>query len=204
MIYKNFIKPLGDKLLAFIVLIIFFPVMLLIALWLFFANRGKVFFVQERPGYKGEKFFLLKFRTMTDRRNSAGELLPDNERLFFPGRLLRKTSLDELPQLINVLKGDMSFVGPRPLLTQYMSVYTSDESRRHSVKPGITGWAQVSGRNAISWKEKFRKDIFYVDHLSFMLDLKILLLTVIKVLRWDDVNTRSGETMQPYTGKENE
>ena len=182
-------------------LLITCPLILLSALLLAVVNKGKVWFIQPRPG-KDEKIFkLVKFKTMTDERDAGGQLLPDEKRLTAIGTFIRKTSLDELPQLINVLKGDMSLVGPRPLLVEYLPLYSQAQRRRHSVKPGITGWAQVNGRNAISWPEKFRYDLYYVNHISFWLDVKILLLTFLKVFRAEGINSTSTVTMEKFTGE---
>ncbi len=198
--YKNIIKPFLDFLLAGIGLIILSPVFLLITIILFFLNSGKPFFVQERPG-KNEKIFkLIKFKTMTDAKDENGNLLPDEKRLTRFGRFLRKTSLDELPQLINVIKGDMSLIGPRPLLVDYLPIYNDFQRRRHEVKPGITGWAQVNGRNAISWTKKFEYDVFYVDNLSFLLDMKIFFLTLWKVIKRSDVREGGSSEIEFFNG----
>lgn len=200
MIYLKFIKPLGDFLVAFLLLLIAAPFLLLIVLCLSIANKGKVFFIQPRPGKHGHLFKLLKFKTMTDERNEHGVLLPDKDRITTVGRFIRSTSLDELPQLINVLKGDMSLVGPRPLLVRYLELYNDFQHRRHEVKPGITGWAQVNGRNAISWEDKFTFDVWYVDHVSFAVDLKILVKTITKVFRREGVNASENKTMTAFKG----
>lgn len=172
-------------------------------MFLFFLNNGKPFFIQPRPG-KNEKIFkLIKFKTMNDKRDKLGYLLPDEKRLTVVGKFVRKTSLDEIPQLINVIKGDMSLVGPRPLLVEYLPLYNEEQKRRHEVKPGITGWAQVNGRNAISWEEKFKYDVWYVDHLSFILDLKILLLTIKKVFKREGISSTNAATMERFTGSKN-
>jgi len=168
-----------DFILVFVVLAIIWPILLLIIIWLHFANKGAgAFFIQERPGKDGKVFQVIKFKTMTDERDAEGNLLPDAERLTKVGRFIRSTSIDELLQLINVLKGDMALIGPRPLLPQYLPLYSKEQARRHEVRPGITGWAQVNGRNAISWTKKFELDVWYVDHCSFLLDLKIIFLTI--------------------------
>jgi lipopolysaccharide/colanic/teichoic acid biosynthesis glycosyltransferase len=182
-------------------LVIFSPVIIITSLLLAFGNKGKVFFFQERPGLNGRPFTIYKFKTMTDDKDESGDLLPDNQRLTRVGNLVRSFSLDELLQLVNVLKGDMSLVGPRPLLMKYLELYSPEEARRHQVKPGITGWAQVNGRNAISWEEKFRYDVEYVDRISFLLDLKILWLTVIKVLSRKGISAEKYVTMEEFKGK---
>ena len=176
-IYSCFFKRVIDFILVFVVLAIIWPILLLIIIWLHFANKGAgAFFIQERPGKDGKVFQVIKFKTMTDERDAEGNLLPDAERLTKVGRFIRSTSIDELLQLINVLKGDMALIGPRPLLPQYLPLYSKEQARRHEVRPGITGWAQVNGRNAISWTKKFELDVWYVDHCSFLLDLKIIFL----------------------------
>ncbi len=182
-------------------LIVLSPLLLMVTVWLHFANKGAgAFFTQERPGKDERIFKLYKFKSMTDERDAEGNLLPDGERLTSVGRFIRKTSLDELPQLWNVLKGDMSFIGPRPLLVQYLPLYSASQRRRHEVRPGITGWAQVSGRNAISWERKFALDVWYVDHLSFRLDYIIIWRTVVKVLRREGISSASCDTMEPFEG----
>ena len=189
--YQYVIKRLIDFIVVFFVLIIIWPVLLLVTLWLHFANKGAgAFFLQERPGRHGKIFKVIKFKTMTDERDAEGNLLPDD----------RSTSIDELPQLINVLKGDMSFIGPRPLLPQYLPLYNKEQARRHEVRPGITGWAQVNGRNAISWVRKFELDVWYVDHCSFLFDLKIFVLTIKKVLVREGISSDTSVTMEPFTG----
>ncbi|WP_373727706.1 MULTISPECIES: sugar transferase [Bacteroidales] len=199
--YRNGIKRVLDFCLALIALLVLSPLLLVITIWLHFANKGAgAFFTQERPG-KDEKIFkLYKFKSMTDERDTDGKLLPDAERLTPVGRFIRKTSLDELPQLWNVLRGDMSFVGPRPLLVQYLPLYSKEQARRHEVRPGITGWAQVNGRNTISWQAKFKHDVWYVDHISMTLDMKIILMTVEKVLRRKDISSETNVTMDEFTG----
>lgn len=180
--YKYFFKRLIDFIIVFCVLVVIWPILLIITLWLHFANKGAgAFFAQERPGKGGKVFKVIKFKTMTDERDADGNLLPDADRLTNVGRFVRSTSIDELPQLINVLKGDMALIGPRPLLVQYLPLYSKEQARRHDVRPGITGWAQVNGRNAISWTKKFELDVWYVDHCSFWLDVKIIFLTIKKV-----------------------
>lgn len=198
--YKNFIKRGLDLLLASVLLVLFSPVIVLLALFLKLA-QGSAFFTQERPG-RGEKIFkIYKFKTMSDERDAQGNLLPDEKRLKPVGRLVRSLSLDELPQLFNVLRGDMSFVGPRPLLVEYLSLYNARQKRRHEVRPGITGWAQVNGRNAISWERKFELDVFYVENLSFALDVKIMLLTALKVLKRSGVSKDGQATTEKFNGK---
>lgn len=198
--YKNFFKPLCDKVLALVLLLVLSPVILGAMLLLAIANRGKVFFTQDRPG-KNEKIFkVIKFKTMNDRKDAAGNLLPDAERLTAVGRFVRSTSIDELPQIFNVLKGDMSFIGPRPLLVQYLPLYSAEQRRRHEVTPGISGWAQVNGRNAISWTRKFELDVWYVDHISLATDLKVFWLTIYNILRRKDINQVGQATMEVFNG----
>ena len=199
--YKHFFKRLIDFIIVFCVLAVIWPILLVITLWLHFANKGTgVFFMQERPG-KGEKVFkVIKFKTMTDERDADGNLLPDVDRLTNVGRFVRSTSIDELPQLINVLKGDMALIGPRPLLVQYLPLYSKEQARRHDVRPGITGWAQVNGRNAISWTKKFELDVWYVDHCSFLLDVKIIFLTIKKVFVREGISQEGQATMEFFTG----
>lgn len=198
--YKSIVKPILDFILALVGFILLLPVFLCITILLFFANQGKPFFIQRRPGFNGAIFSIIKFKTMNDRKDKKGNLLSDAERLTAVGRFVRKTSLDEIPQLLNVLKGDMSLVGPRPLLTQYMHLYSPYQNRRHEVKPGITGWAQINGRNAIDWETKFELDVFYVEHISFGLDLKILLKTVKKILIKEGINAQNSATIEPFSG----
>ena len=199
--YYNFTKRLVDFFVAFCVLIVLAPLLLIIAIILCFANNGKcLFFLQERPGWHGKIFKVIKFKTMTDERDAEGNLLPDDKRLTKVGKFVRSTSIDELPQLINVLKGDMSFIGPRPLLPQYLPLYNKEQARRHEVRPGVTGWAQVNGRNAISWVRKFELDVWYVDHCSFFLDLKIFFLTIKKVFVREGISSDTSVTMEPFTG----
>lgn len=198
--YKNIIKPFFDFFIAFCLLLVASPLFLLVCLGLFWAQNGNVFFTQKRPGKNEQIFSILKFKTMTDQKDQQGNLLPDAERLTHIGKFVRKTSLDELPQLINVLKGEMSMVGPRPLLPEYLFLYNEEQKRRHVVKPGITGWAQVNGRNAISWEDKFQFDVWYVENQSFGLDLKILFLTVKKVFRSEGINTAGQATTEPFKG----
>lgn len=200
--YVKFIKPLFDRLAAVTILIVASPVLIVSIVILAISNRGQVWFVQERPGLNRKIFKIIKFKTMRDEVDSAGKLLPDEKRLTAIGSLVRKTSVDELPQLINVIKGDMSIIGPRPLLVEYLNLYNEQQNKRHDVKPGITGWAQVNGRNAISWNQKFEFDTWYVNNVSFWLDMKILLLTAIKVLKIEGISSQSSKTMEKYTGDE--
>lgn len=198
--YKSFSKRFIDFLFSFIGLLLISPVFLLIIIFLTFANRGKPFFIQKRPGKKGKIFQIIKFKTMNDRKDSQGNLLSDAERLTSIGAFVRKTSLDEIPQLLNVVKGDMSLIGPRPLLVNYLHLYSDFQNRRHEVKPGITGWAQVNGRNAISWDKKFELDVWYVDNMSFNLDLKILFMTIKKVVKSEGINAADAATIEPFNG----
>lgn len=200
MIYRRFIKPFFDKLAAIILLVLLSPVFLIITILLFIANDGKPFFVQARAGLHGRIFRIIKFKTMNDRRDENGELLPDDARLTAIGSVVRKTSLDELPQLLNVLWGDMSLVGPRPFLVEYLPLYNAEQARRHNERPGITGWAQINGRNAISWSQKFEFDLYYIDHINLLLDLKILLLTLWKVIRREGINSQGFATYEKFTG----
>lgn len=199
--YKKYIKRLLDFSIVLIALLIIWPVLLCITIWLHFANKGAgAFFTQERPG-KDEKIFkVIKFKTMTDERDAAGNLLPDADRLTRVGRFVRSTSIDELPQLINVLKGDMSLIGPRPLLPQYLPLYSPEQARRHEVRPGITGWAQCHGRNAITWTEKFKLDVWYVDNISFWTDVKVVFITIKKVLFREDISSATSATMEFFDG----
>lgn len=199
--YKHFFKRLIDFILVLCVLLVIWPILLIITLWLNFANKGAgAFFTQDRPGKNGKIFKVIKYKTMTDERDAEGNLLPDADRLTKVGRFVRSTSIDELPQLINVLKGDMALIGPRPLLPQYLPLYSPEQARRHEVRPGITGWAQVHGRNAISWTKKFEYDVWYVDHCSFILDFKIIFLTINKVIRRSDINSTTDVTMEDFDG----
>lgn len=199
--YKYFFKRLIDFIIVFCVLVVIWPILLIITLWLHFANKGAgAFFAQERPGKGGKIFKVIKFKTMTDERDADGNLLPDADRLTNVGRFVRSTSIDELPQLINVLKGDMALIGPRPLLVQYLPLYSKEQARRHDVRPGITGWAQVNGRNAISWTKKFELDVWYVDHCSFWLDVKIIFLTIKKVFVREGISQEGQATMEFFTG----
>jgi len=198
--FKHFIKPLGDFIIAVFLLIILSPIILLIAIFLFLANNGKVFFFQQRPGLNSKPFKIVKFKTMRDAFDKEGIPLPDELRLTKLGGIIRSASLDELLQLINVLKGDMSLVGPRPLLMQYLSRYSPEQAKRHNVKPGITGWAQVNGRNAISWEQKFKLDVEYVEKQSFVLDLKILWLTFLNVIQRKGISADGHVTMEEFKG----
>jgi lipopolysaccharide/colanic/teichoic acid biosynthesis glycosyltransferase len=198
--YKSFFKRILDFILALIGLILLSPLFIVVSIGLYFANQGKPFFFQLRPGKNGVIFKIIKFKTMNDKKDSEGNLLSDEERLTKIGVFVRKTSLDEIPQLLNVLKGEMSLIGPRPLLPEYLSLYTEDQRRRHAVKPGITGWAQVNGRNAISWNKKFEYDVWYVHHVSFFLDLKIFFLTLKKVIVREGINTENTATTERFKG----
>lgn len=199
--YKHFLKRIFDFLISLIVLIIISPILLIVTIWLHFANKGAgAFFFQERPGKDGKIFKVIKFKTMTDERDAEGNLLPDAERLTKVGRFVRSTSIDELPQLINVLKGDMALIGPRPLLVQYLPLYSPEQARRHEVRPGISGWAQCHGRNAISWTEKFKLDVWYVDHVSLLTDLKVIFITIKNVLMRKDINSATAATMEYFDG----
>ncbi len=199
--YKHFFKRLIDFIIVFTALAVIWPFLLAITIWLHFANKGAgAFFFQERPGKNGKIFKVIKFKTMTDERDAQGNLLPDADRLTPVGRFVRSTSIDELPQLINVLKGDMSLIGPRPLLVKYLPLYSPEQARRHEVRPGITGWAQCHGRNAISWKKKFELDVWYVDHISSMTDLKVIFLTIKKVVCREDINQEGEATMEEFDG----
>ena len=200
--YKIFFKPLLDFILSLLGLIISSPLFLIVIIALLFANKGKVFFLQNRPG-KNEKIFkIIKFRTMNNKRDAHGNLLPDVERLTKIGKLVRKTSLDEIPQLINVLLGNMSLIGPRPLLPEYLPLYNDFQKKRHHIKPGITGWAQINGRNAVEWEKKFKFDVWYVENMSFFLDLQIMFLTLKKVLKLEGVNREGEATNIAFKGNE--
>ncbi|MFN3772689.1 sugar transferase [Cloacibacterium normanense] len=200
--YKIFFKPLLDFVLSFLGLIISSPIFLIVFIALLLANKGKVFFLQKRPGKNEEIFKIIKFRTMNDKRDAQGNLLPDEERLTSIGKLVRKTSLDEIPQLINVLLGNMSLIGPRPLLPEYLPLYNDFQKKRHLIKPGITGWAQINGRNAVEWDKKFEFDVWYVENLSFLLDLQIMFLTLKKVLKLEGVNREGEATNIAFKGNE--
>mgnify|MGYP001325160528 CR=1 FL=1 len=197
--YRYF-KTVFDRLMAFFIMILFFPLVLLVSFILFLQNSGSPFFSQIRPGKHGKLFIIYKLKTMRDTRSDSSELLTDNQRTTPIGSVIRKLSLDELPQLWNILKGDMSFVGPRPLLPEYLPLYSKEQEKRHEVKPGITGWAQVNGRNTISWKQKFDYDLWYIKHQSFILDIKILGMTLTKVFKTKDVNATGLITMEPFNG----
>jgi len=199
--YKTFFKPLFDKVLALILIILFSPIMLITAILIYLKMGEPIIFAQPRPGYRGKIFKIYKFRTMSDERDENGKLLPDEKRLKGVGKVIRSLSLDELPQLFNVLKGDMSFVGPRPLLVEYLDLYNEEQKKRHDVLPGITGWAQVNGRNAISWEQKFKYDVEYVKKQSFLFDLKILFLTALKVFKREGISQAGNATMEKFNGK---
>lgn len=199
--YKNFFKRILDFTIVLVVLLIIWPILLVITLWLHIANKGAgAFFTQLRPGKNGKLFKVIKYKTMTDEKDQQGNLLPDAQRLTKVGKFVRSTSIDELPQLINVLKGDMALIGPRPLLPQYLPLYSKEQARRHEVRPGITGWAQINGRNAISWTKKFEYDVWYVDHCSFWLDLKIAFLTIKKVFIREGISQEGQATMEFFNG----
>ena len=199
--YKHFFKRVFDLCISLTVLVVLLPLLLLVALWLHFANKGAgVFFFQERPGKDAKLFRIVKFTTMTDERGADGRLLPEAQRLTKVGRLVRSTSLDELPQLINVIKGDMALIGPRPLMPKYLPLYSPEQARRHEVRPGISGWAQCHGRNAISWTEKFKLDVWYVDHCTLWTDLKVIWITVMKVLKREGISGEGQATMEPFNG----
>ncbi len=198
--YQKFFKPIFDRLLALILIIIFLPFMIIVTILIYLWDGKPITFTQSRPGKDGKIFKIYKFRTMTNDKDENGNLLADEHRLKGIGKFIRSTSLDELPQLFNVLKGDMSFVGPRPLLVEYLPLYNERQKKRHDVKPGITGWAQVNGRNAISWKEKFELDAWYVEHQSFWLDMKILWLTFLKVIQRDGISSNTSVTMEKFKG----
>lgn len=199
--YAHFLKRLIDFTIVLVVLLVIWPILFIITIWLHFANKGAgAFFTQERPGKNGKIFKVIKYKTMTDERDANGNLLPDADRLTPVGKFVRSTSIDELPQLINVLKGDMALIGPRPLLPQYLPLYSKEQARRHEVRPGITGWAQVNGRNAISWTKKFELDVWYVDHCSFLLDFKIIFLTIMKVFIREGISQEGQATIEPFNG----
>lgn len=199
--YKHYIKPILDFILALVGFMLLLPLFLGITMLLFFANQGKPFFIQPRPGKNCKVFRIIKFKTMHDKKDASGNLLHDSERLTTVGKFVRKTSLDEIPQLLNVIKGDMSLIGPRPLLTDYVHLYDAFQNQRHAVKPGITGWAQVNGRNAISWDKKFELDVFYVHHISFGFDVKIFFLTLKKVLLREGISAADAATIEPFQGQ---
>jgi len=198
--YSGFFKSVIDFIASFVCLVVLSPVLLVVTLLLLLANKGNAFFFQQRAGKNGELFWVIKFRTMNNKKDGHGKLLPDKERLTTVGKFVRSTSLDELPQVVNILRGDMSLIGPRPLLPKYLPLYSEEQNRRHEVKPGITGWAQVNGRNAISWKQKFGYDVWYVDNISFWLDVKIILLTLKKVFIREGISADDSATMKPFTG----
>ena len=199
--YKHFFKRLFDFLISLIALIVISPILLVITIWLHFANKGAgAFFFQERPGKDAKIFKVIKFKTMTDERDADGNLLPDEVRLTKVGKFVRSTSIDELPQLINVLKGDMALIGPRPLLVQYLPLYSPEQARRHEVRPGISGWAQCHGRNAISWTEKFKLDVWYVDHCTLWTDIQVIFITIKNVLMRKDINSATSATMEVFNG----
>ncbi len=199
--YKLFFKRVLDFIISFVALVCISPILLIITIWLHFANKGAgAFFTQERPGKNGKIFKVIKFKTMTDERDAEGNLLPDMERITKVGRFVRSTSIDELPQLFNVLKGDMSLIGPRPLLVQYLPLYSPEQARRHEVRPGISGWAQVHGRNVISWAEKFKLDVWYVDHCTLWTDIRIIFITIKNVLARKDINQSGETTMEGFNG----
>lgn len=198
--YKHFFKRLIDFTISFFGLIFASPIIFIFTILLSAANKGKPFFFQKRPGKNEKVFSIIKFKTMNDAKDKNGNLLPDAERLTKIGKFVRKTSIDELPQLINVFKGDMSLIGPRPLLVEYLPLYNDSQKKRHNVKPGITGWAQVNGRNAISWEKKFELDVYYIENISFLLDIKILFLTIKKVFKSEDINSNTSATMEKFKG----
>lgn len=200
--YKYFFKRFLDFWISFVALVCISPILLLVSALLYFANEGAgVFFLQDRPGYKGRIFKVVKFKTMNDRKDEMGNLLPDEKRLTKIGKFIRSTSIDELPQLINVLKGDMALIGPRPLLVQYLPLYTKEQMRRHDVRPGITGWAQCHGRNELSWAKKFEYDVWYVDHISFVTDIKVVMYTLKTVLKREGISHEGMATMEVFNGK---
>ena len=199
-LYRNFFKRVIDFILALAGFIILLPLFIIATILLLFANNGKPFFFQRRPGKHGNIFLLVKFKTMNDAKDASGNLLPDERRLTPVGKFIRKTSLDEIPQLLNVIKGDMSLIGPRPLLVEYLPLYTREQNRRHEVRPGITGWAQVNGRNAISWEKKFELDVYYVDHMNLLLDLKIIILTIKKIFKSEGISQQGHATMPAFKG----
>jgi lipopolysaccharide/colanic/teichoic acid biosynthesis glycosyltransferase len=200
MIYKNYFKRVFDLMVVLVLGIPLFPIFLLVLVLLTINNSGSPFFFQKRPGLNGRIFFVIKFKTMNEARDASGNLLSDEERLTTLGSIIRKTSLDEIPQLINVLKGEMSLIGPRPLLTEYLPLYSALQARRHEVMPGITGWAQVNGRNLVNWKERFQMDVWYVDNIGFLLDLKIILLTVYKIFKSEGISSGTSATMEKFKG----
>ncbi|MEO6838218.1 MAG: sugar transferase [Ginsengibacter sp.] len=200
MLYRKIVKPGLDFIISLFIFIALLPVFFIVAMLLFIVNRGNPFFLQLRPGLNENLFYVIKFKTMNDKKDISGNLLPDSKRLTSIGKFIRKTSLDEIPQLLNVIKGDMSLIGPRPLLVEYLSLYNDFQKRRHEIKPGITGWAQVNGRNAISWKQKFDYDVWYVDKLSFDLDIKIFFLTIEKIFKSEGISSATNSTMEKFLG----
>ena len=199
--YKNWLKPIIDRLGAFVLLFMLSPIFLMTFLALYFGNKRQVFFLQQRPGLNGKLFSIIKFKTMTDEKDDQGQLLPDHLRMTKIGSFIRSTSMDELPQLINILKGEMSFIGPRPLLPEYLTLYSEEQNKRHLVKPGITGWAQVNGRNAISWTRKLELDVWYINHISFIVDVMIILKTIQKVIIKEGISQEGHVTIEPFNGK---
>lgn len=200
-IYRKYLKRIFDFFISLIALICISPILIVITIWLYFANKGAgAFFLQERPGKNGKIFKVIKFKTMTDERDADGNLLPDKDRLTKVGKFVRSSSIDELPQLINVVKGDMALIGPRPLLVQYLPLYNPEQARRHEVRPGISGWAQCHGRNAISWTEKFKLDVWYVDHCTLWTDIKVIFITINNVLMRKDINSATSVTMEAFNG----
>ncbi len=198
--YKRYIKRILDFLIALVGFTVVSPIFLFVTFFLWIVNNGKPFFFQKRPGQNERIFSIIKFKTMNDKKDVHGNLLPDEQRMTKIGTFVRKTSLDEIPQLLNVIKGDMSLIGPRPLLVEYLPLYNTQQKRRHNVRPGITGWAQINGRNSITWQKKFELDVWYVDNISFLLDIQIILKTIKKVLKQDDINSDSSVTMESFTG----
>ncbi|WP_276496866.1 sugar transferase [Pontibacter litorisediminis] len=201
-LYRNYLKRIVDFILSLTAFVVLFPVFLVVTGLLYFANQGKPFFLQARPGKHGKIFRVIKYKTMNDQKDAQGNLLPDEVRLTPVGKFVRKTSLDEIPQLLNVIKGDMSLIGPRPLLVEYLPLYNDVQQRRHEVRPGITGWAQVNGRNAISWDAKFRYDVWYVDNMSPWLDLKIIFMTIFKIFKSEGISAEGVATMPKFLGNE--
>ncbi|HEY8894683.1 MAG TPA: sugar transferase [Niastella sp.] len=199
-LYRNYLKRFLDLIVSLVAFSLLLPLFIIVTVLLYIANQGKPFFVQPRPGKNGRIFRLVKFKTMNDRKDAAGNLLSDAERLTAVGKFIRKTSLDEIPQLINVIKGEMSLIGPRPLLVEYLPLYNDTQKRRHEVRPGITGWAQVNGRNAIGWKEKFELDVWYVDNMSLLLDCRIIIFTMMKVVKSEGVSQQGHVTMTKFQG----